>query len=515
MHLAPLFVCSLVGTAAAAAPAVAPDGGDLVERIDDETAAVPAPAPAVPPPAAGRAAPVSLTGWARSSLEVALTRTGFRRDVLDPVGVAHDALIVREQLYLRLRAARGRRLAAVISGALAWNVFEQDPDARDGFNGFNGVATTHAVDALLREAYVGLFARRVDVWAGQQRVAWGRGDAFAPNDVVNARDLRDPLLGETELLQLPTPLVRGVVELPLGSLELVAAPFVPDRFDTYGRNWARVQVDAPAAYRGLLGLATRLVDPSLHQLVQPLLGQTRIPADRAADATGGAHYGLSRGGFDVDLYYHYGFDRTPRLSFGPRFAEVARTMNLGDPAAWSALLGDLSSGLPFSATYVRRHHAGAALQTTSGPFVLRSEGAVDAPMVVVRRADLSGVLCPALQATLGVEYQTGELGKTITVEAWYQRLVDAPPDGTLLGQDRDSAAVAALVRWIFFAHLEVELRAVAGLRPSSYTLRPQVGWRWRDLAVRVGAVLLGGEVGSLAHYYRRNQSVYSMLKYSF
>src|SRR5262249_29337364 len=133
-------------------------------------------------------------------------------------------------------------------------------------------------EATPLELYIGLSWPGLDLRIGQQRVAWGRSDVRSPNDVLNRRDLRDPLLAEPELRDLPTPLVRGDIELGFGSLELVFAPFFfPDRFDLFGSNWALVQPDAPPPLRGFFGLLTRAVDPALEAMLQPLLTQTSGP----------------------------------------------------------------------------------------------------------------------------------------------------------------------------------------------------------------------------------------------
>jgi hypothetical protein len=135
--------------------------------------------------------------------------------------------------------------------------------------------------------------------------------------------------------------------------------------------------------------------------------------------------------------------------------------------------------------------------------------------VAVRRADLTGALTPAFQAVAGTEYHSGEHGNSIVIEAWYQRLVDAPANGTLFGMHRDTAAFAAHWRWTFFDRLEVELRGVLGLEPFSFSVRPQVGWKWRSLVVRVGVLALDGATDSLPHYYRRNRMVYALARYAF
>jgi len=478
---------------------------EVVEVIPPDGGAAPPPAPPASGPAAPPASRLDWRAWARGVLEVGLRRTGAVASDLD---VPHDRLVGRGQLYLRVRAAPAPAFETVVGGLLAYQVRERDPDTAETFDGFNGQATRTDFDATLYEAYLGFFSRRLDLRVGQQRLVWGRGDAFAPNDVQNGRDTRDPILGETDVLHLPTPMVRLDADVAIGTLQLVWQPwFRPDRFDTYGANWARVQPDTPPWQRQLLAAAFRVFDPTLEPLVQPLHGASERPPADLTGSSGGARFGLARSGVDVDVFYDYGYDRMPFLTVDPRVVSAP------DPATLA--VGLMAAGeRPLRARYLRRHHAGTALQTTVRSLALRAEVAYDSTVVLTRAADLTGVEHPAVQATAAVEYQTGELGKTVLLEGWYQHLVGAAGGDPLLGVEPDSAAVALLGRWTFIDRLEVELRAAVGVAPRSYLLRPQIGWKFNALAVYLGAVLLGGEEGSMAHYFRRNQSLYLLAKYS-
>src|SRR5262249_14399107 len=153
--------------------------------------------------------------------------------------VPYDPLVARQQLYVHMRYARGRSFEAVASGLLAHTLFEEPPAGpTTSFNGFNGQATHTNFESSARELYLGLFAQSADLRVGLQRIAWGRGDIISPNDVLNARDLRDPLLAETEALHIPTFAIRSDFDFGGGaSLQLVVQPFFePDRIDVYGTN---------------------------------------------------------------------------------------------------------------------------------------------------------------------------------------------------------------------------------------------------------------------------------------
>jgi hypothetical protein len=482
-------------------------------------AAAPPPAPpamvAVASPPAAQS--FNAAGWARFRLSAGLYRTGTRRALLDPTVVPHDQVIVQQQMYLRLRYAYGHSFELVASGLLDFSVFEQDAYLSDDFTLFNGTATRTSFEPSLREAYLGAFWRRFDFRLGQQRIAWGRGDAFTPNDVLNAYDRRDQLLAETEAFHLPTFALRGGVDLGFGSLELVVQPFFqPDRFDAYGGNWSIVQSGAPPIYRSLLNAATAHVDPTLHDVLQPVLGQTELPANDFSATSAGLRFAVNLHRIDFSLLYHYGYDRTPLLQIDPAFAMSLSQLDPSMPDLGPVLQPILAGMKPVRATYVRRHHAGFDLGTTWGPVLFRLEGAVDSDKVFASARDLQGFVLPALQLVGGIEYSPGELGRTLIVEGWYMHVFSTPGDQALLFARADTGGVATLVRWNFFhEHLELELRALVGLEPWSVAIRPQVGYKWRALQIRVGAMVLDGNDLSFGGWYRNNTSIYVMAKYSF
>ncbi|MEO6598564.1 MAG: DUF1302 family protein, partial [Polyangiaceae bacterium] len=178
-------------------------GADIVETIDPEAAVEPAAAAQPPPrpvPAARMSKPIEsdrfeLHGWARQSLEVGLSRLPTDRPSNDAGTLPHDQMIARSQLFVRARYSHEHWFEAQVSGALSYSLFEQAPaDANTQFNGVNGRSARGVVEPALHELFLGFFSGPLDVRVGQQRIAWGNTDFMSPNDVMNARDLRDPFL---------------------------------------------------------------------------------------------------------------------------------------------------------------------------------------------------------------------------------------------------------------------------------------------------------------------------------
>jgi hypothetical protein len=454
----------------------------------DELVAMP---PPPPPPLPDR---IQVLGWARVQ-----TALGLAKQSTDPLVPPYDRVVSHDQIFLAARYQRSNRYAATASGLLEWNVFD----------------TRTAYAASLRELYVGAFWEHLDIRVGNQRIPWGKGDAISPNDVLNPRDLRDPLLCDPELRRIPTFAIRVDASAGTSALQLVVEPFfVPDRYDLYGSNWAVIQPSSPLAYRGFFGLLNGLFDPSLHDDVQQLFAQTSLPTLPSA----GVHYTYTGHDLDASVYYQYGYSSTPRVTVDPAFASALSQVDwtTATPSTLAPVLQLLDAGIkPFTATFVRRNHVGVDGVTTVGPFALKLDAAYETRGVFYQ-PDFTSFTSPFAQAVGSIEYQSGELGKVVLLEAIYQHIFDSIPTEGLLGYKADTAALSLLARWTFFDRIEVELRALEGALPQTTIVQPQLAYHTHSgsWTFAVGGLVMRGEAYSLGDYYSRNEYVYGLVKYA-
>jgi hypothetical protein len=445
-------------------------------------------------------------GWLRTSLDASLTDAGYDPRAPDPREVPRDRLGGRQQLHLRQRYARGRSFEAALSGLLSYDVFAPlvERPARTRF------------EAELREAWLGFYTDHVDWRVGNQRVAWGHGDFFPVNDVLNARDIRDPVLIETELRYVPTFLLRADAVLGSGSLQVMVAPFFrADRYDVYGTNWSFVQIGAPPGYRGLLTALTRPGGLPSEDAGRLLLSDRGAPSDDLSGLEAGARLEWTRGRLTVSHYYHYGLHGTPDFEVGAGLGQAL------DATDWSAVTAgdvrDLAARIAASpavrSEWPRRHHFGLGLTTTAGPLALRLDAAYEHEGLFYDRR-LNGWRSPVVQAVAAVELSSTTPGRALLVEVLQQWLPRTPP-ADLLYAERATTALALLARHTWRERVELEMRAVVGAFPASYLLRPQVAWKKDALALRLGLVLPGGEDLAYGGWFGRNRSAYLMLKQSF
>ena len=506
---------------------------EIVEVLDDEpTAGAKAPKPA-PEPA--KTEKLELRGFARTTFQVGLSKEGSAprpatgADTARDLQVGYERATSVNQAYMDVRYTRGKSFQAVLSGSLAYTASLMEGRAGDRFDARE--VRSVLLEPLLREAYLGFYSDRVDLRLGQQRIVWGNSEGAAQNDVLNARDTRNRMQLDAEMVHIPTLAARADFDLGLAVLGIVAQPFfTPDRASIYGSNWSLVQPDSPRHVRKFFGTYSGDRDPAE---IQSALVRSKTASEGAlSGASIGASLRFHFGSFDASFYYHYGRDRSPFVYLDPAVARAFENVNsASNPTGedFEVIYGaqkkaSASYGGPFVVQYVRRQHVGADLTTTVGPIVLRLDTAFDSAMTFYTKQNLNSVARPTAQAVLGAEYQRG-FGRVIVLEASYLRLlgpeipiVPTPNQangGPLLFVKDDNLGVANVVRWTFLETLVLETRVFLGIRPYSWVLRPEFGYATPSFTARLGYMLIDGEGGSFGGFYRRNETLYVTTRYSF
>jgi hypothetical protein len=534
-----LLAITLVGvlwSSRAAAEGNNPDkdagpGDDVVETLDDSEPSAPARGK-VEKKEEAPVDKIDFRGFTRFTLGAGLFPARAAPNAGQNVeNVGYDRGFGETHGYFDLRYSRGKSFQAVLSGSLAYSAYLTE--FRPGSDTAARAADFSFFEPTLREAYLAFFSDRIDVRIGQQRIVWGNSDGITPNDVLNARDLRERLQLDTEMIHQPTLAARADFDLGVASLGIVAQPFfVPDRFSLYGGNWSLVQPDAPRVYRRLFGLYAKGRDRALVQDVQDILSHARTPRVFPDGASLGTSLKFHFDKLDTSYYYEYGYDRSPFVYLDPT---LQTQLDQFDPAQVNGAILDAfiqqlqtaqaTYGGPLVVQYLRRHHVGADAATTVGPFVLRLDGAYDSLMSLTARSTLNSVAKPVAQGVFGVEYQTGDLNKIVVLETWYMRVlgpkvpvvpqIDQSNYGELLFYQDDNVGFSNLVRWSFFENVIFEMRTFLGVAPFWYMLRPEIGYGSPSLSARLGFLLLEGSDPSYGHYYRRNDTAYVTVRYSF
>lgn len=331
---------------------------------------------------------------------------------------------------------------------------------------------------MLRENYLDIGAGDWEFRLGRQHVIWGEMVGLFFADVVSARDMREFILPEFNLLRIPQWAARA--EYFKGDFhgELLWIP-VPT-YDETGKPGAEFFPWQPD-YSDL-GYTT-------------LYRNERKPARKPSNGNYGLRAGWLNNGWDLSGFYYRSTDAAPTFY---------REVNPG----------------PDTVTYEARHDRitqfGGTLAKDFGSVVMKAEGIYTKGrgLTVLRLADADGL---ARQNTfdwaLGLDFALP--AETRLNIQFFQSLITSARDPDLI-QDKRENGYSVLVNGKLAPRFEAEMLWVASLNRTDWMLRPKLNWMFeRNWRFVVGAdVFHGPPLGYFGRYSDRDR-IYTELRYSF
>lgn len=424
------------------------------------------------------------------------------------------------------------------------------------------------------EGWVEVRARRMELRAGLQRVAWGRLDGAPPTDVVNPRDWHDPFVDENEERKFGIPMLLGTAPLPDVSalsmrslkLQLLYVPIaVPPRlalaeerwfpssiaFDTNGLPLGgKVRVDTPIGRQ----------DVALPPNVAVDFGtQNDTPARTLENGAIGARLTGSVERVDWSLYHYTGPETNPDASL-PVWVRARRPYTGGLGLTELPAFADAIPGTrPLATARLKQEHdgihmTGADFATPLGDATIRAEAAwfIDRPYLRSTRSLLSrsrlirtasGKPCPILKDInagkcplftgpqvpfpignifpeldsvewgLGVDYLWNGFQPILQVNQIV--FLEHTPD-LLVGSPTDTRFTGVLRKRVLEDRFELEFRGVYMIEKSGWFAFPRVSWDVRDdLRLRVGYLWIGGSENSVIGQFKGNDEVVFQARWSF
>ncbi len=397
----------------------------------------------------------------------------------------------------------------------------------------NGEAWRSRAEVELGEAYVDLYLGPVDLRIGQQIVSWGLSELINPNDVVNPRDLRQGLLAFDTDLRLPVLAVRASYHYRWLKVEAVWLPlFRSHRMDLYGSDFALLGPGASSRLAQAEHQVERLVDPTLHPLVQPLLLSTRRPADDLTGSTAGLRVSASSRGWDVALQYFFGWDLTPALTVDEQVYGMAMEGRLfvNNSINLAALLPLVEGRSLYRSTFEHTHQLGLSVGKAFEHVALKLDVSYQPDRGFIRTDPVAGpfgndvlnlrVEHHTLMSALSVEYAWGS--KLVAqLQGVHLALLDRRPSDSreLMGFLRRShaALLVALVRLSLLRQtLLITAAAAVDLIHGSFTLAPMVHYKITDhWRVGVGALVFEGRSDTLFGAWTQNDLLWLDVRWSF
>jgi hypothetical protein len=436
-------------------------------------------------------------------------------------------------MKLRVEHRPRSNLRLVVDVWGRWGAVGKDPRPDHRFFVVNAREGRWTGEVELREGFANFTMGQLEVRVGQQIFVWGKNEVLVAADVLNPVDLRfDP----SRVLDAPRDAKVPVFAVDVGafeetwSAELVILPFfTKNRGFLVGRDFAFAPPGSDLEHRiEAVGSLHPSVSEELQQATQGTVEPGASPSDFSWAARGTARLA----GWDLAATVYYGWDRTPRVKVDPDLVTLLGSadailadpqVTVTDPTLRDASLGVQQKTLAgeelVRSRFRRMWRLALEAQGVLGDIVARADVGLS-PEVTFYTSDFLPVSRPSVTAVLGAEYTYGE--------TWYAALTgyslvvpDAPKWGRLLSLERQSvdparretaAAYGVLghVRWRWDEEgLAASLIGAWNIAPGDRLAWAEVQYdHFEPHAVKIGAVLMGGPVGTSGRNYDGNNLVY-------
>jgi hypothetical protein len=333
------------------------------------------------------------------------------------------------------------------------------------------------LEVMARENYLDINAGNWDIRLGRQQIVWGEIVGLFFADVVSAKDMREFLLPEFDILRIPQWAARVEYAGERFHAELLWIP-VPS-YDKIGEPGAEFFPTLP---------------PTPPGFGQVFLGDTR-PERKASNTNYGARFSTLRNGWDVSGFYYRSMDAAPTY--------YRRLLDRPEPT------------FGFEARHDRITQLGSTIAKDFGWTVVRAEAVYTRgrQFPVIRIADPDGVVpqktldwIASVDFNLPAEFR-------VNLQLFQRVFFDHDPD--IVMNKRESGYSVYLTRELT-TELEAQFLFIASLDRSDWMLRPKLVWKFdRNWRLTTGVDLFTGPPFGFFGRFANRDRIYSELRYSF
>ncbi len=337
------------------------------------------------------------------------------------------------------------------------------------------------LDFNLREAYLDIYFRAMDIRIGKQQIIWGHADGVFITDVISPKNMEEFLLRDFSEIRMGITSLKANYYFGNKSFEFVWVPtFTPTRFPAENSIWFPER------------------DFSAYP-INPTIDRSRLEVeDNLENSEVFAKFSTMSSLIDYEIMAGYMWDDDPTM-------HVQKSI-------------DPETHQPESITIYPQHHrlslAGGSFSTTIGSFVVRGEGAFYSgkyfnsldPKVA------EGVVeKDYLHYLVGTDFSLG--GVDLSTQFIQEIILDYEE---ALTDDEFKNTMTFLARDDFLRQkLTVELFSYVGLNNSDALIRPKVYYELDDaFELMFGANFFLGDKGRFGQY-NENDMVYTKVTYSF
>lgn len=339
------------------------------------------------------------------------------------------------------------------------------------------VARDQRFNLLARENYVDIGAGDFDFRIGRQQVVWGEMVGLFFADVVSAKDLREFILPDFDVIRIPQWAARA--EYFKGDFHAEAVWIPVPSYDEIGKPGAEF---FPAVPPPPPGFAT-------------LFSNEQFPRRTLAHTNFGLRLSWLHEGYDMSGFYYDSMDTTPtfyrQVVFAPEPAFV------------------------YQARHDRIRQWGGTLTKDLGPAVFKAEAVYTAGRSynVLRLDDSDGVVRQnTLDLVAGLDFAL-PADTRFNVQVFNRTFFHHDPD---IVPDRNEAGYSLLLNHKFEHGVEAEVLYISSLNRSDYMVRPRIIWNFRRNWQLIGGVDIfdGPPLGLFGQFANRDRT-YCEVRYSF
>lgn len=339
------------------------------------------------------------------------------------------------------------------------------------------VARDQRANLALRETYLDISASNWDFRLGRQHVVWGEMVGLFFADVVSARDLREFILPEFEMLRTPQWAARAEYFKDDFHAELLWVPVAT--YDEIGKPGAEFYPYQPV----LPGFSVRYANE-----------------DKPGRNLGNGNYGIRvsalKNGWDFSGFYY-------------------RSMDI-QPTFYRQIVGGIGGTVIFEPRHDRISQAGGTVAKDFGAMVLKGEAVYTRGRkfgVPTNLTDTDGLVTQhTLDWAAGLDFDL-PADTRFNVQLFQRVFFDHDP--AIIPEQRENG-YSLYLNTKFDNKWEAQATFISSLNRTDWLFRPRVQWNfeknWRLLAGF--DIFKGPPLGMFGQYANRDR-VYSEVRYSF
>ena len=339
------------------------------------------------------------------------------------------------------------------------------------------VRSDQRFDFLVRENYLDFGAGDWDFRVGRQHIVWGEMVGLFFADVVSAKDLREFILPDFDILRIPQ--WAGRAEYFSGDFHAEAIWIPVPSYDNIGKPGAEF---FPAVPPPPPGFAT-------------LFDNEQFPERTLSNTDYGLRLSYLKKGWDMSGFY-----------YGSRDAQ---------PTFYRQIVNDPQPAFIYQARHDRIDQVGGTLAKDLGPAVFKAETVYTSGRSynVLRLDDDDGVVRQnTLDIVGGLDFSLPS-DTRLNVQVFNRTFFHHDPD---IIYKRNEPGASILLNHKFSERLQAEVLYIASLNRTDYMVRPRLIWDFqRNWQLIAGVDVFGGPPLGFFGQYDDRDRVYTEVRYSF